>query len=220
LLQDVAQSSTARLREVRGYLDLITRLLDVHPPSVQLPVVSAKGLFFVHLYGVYEFTIVSALRRTLQIISEAGVRHVDCQPALLSLAFDAECESLASAGKFTKWTKRRALFDRVRSTDLIVIKDSLVPTDGRNCRYTHLDGIWKSLHIRETVLPRMELRGRIEELVEKRNAIAHGQESPSSVGSRFTLSELDDRYNAISEVCTYIVETFDSYLKNRHYLVQ
>ena len=181
------------------------------------PVVSAKGLFFVHLYGVYEFTIVSALRRSLQIINDAGIKHLECQPSLLSLALNAECDSLAGAGR-GKWERRRELFNRLRSTAPMVMTDSLVPTDGRNCRYAHLEGIWKTLNIREPILPRMSLRGRIEELVEKRNAIAHGQESPSAVGARFTFSDLSVRFNDINEVCTYIVETFESYLTNRHYL--
>jgi len=49
--------------------------------------------------------------------------------------------------------------------------------------------------------------GRVNELVANRNAIAHGTNSASEIGSRNTLSDLYIRYNEISEVCSYVIDT-------------
>jgi len=57
-----------------------------------------------------------------------------------------------------------------------------------------------------------------KELVENRNAIAHGRESASAVGSRFTIDELHSRYASISEVCSHVIQTFRNYLSKKHYL--
>jgi hypothetical protein len=42
-------------------------------------------------------------------------------------------------------------------------------------------------------------------MVETRNRIAHGSDAPDTVGSRFTVADLEKRINDTEEVCTHIV---------------
>jgi hypothetical protein len=220
MLESISAEATLRLLEVKAYLQFLRSITKISRRSAVRPSFSAaKGFFFVHLYGVYEYTVASALRETIRVINRSGVTLVDCRPSLLSLALDGQCESLSFSGRSTSWAKRVALFERARSADSVAINDSLVPTDGRNLQLAQLQSIWTAFSIQDPVLPDIRLRGTLEELVDKRNAIAHGRETAAGVGRRFTVQDLDARYRAVNRLCSHIVATFDEYLNRRHYRV-
>jgi hypothetical protein len=213
MLESVEAETTGRLVEVQSYLRFLRSIHRVSRSSVGQPgFAAAKGFFFVHLYGVYENTVTSSLREALRIINRSNVSMVECKPSLLSLALDSECEALSFSGRSTTWNKRIAIFERARSEDAIEINEALVPTDGRNFQFGQLQSIWAAFAIQHPVLPDMRLKGLLEELVEKRNAIAHGRETASAVGRRFTVQDLESRYRAMNRLCTHVVSTFDEYL--------
>jgi MAE_28990/MAE_18760-like HEPN len=217
LLDEVAAASSARLVEASLYLQFIEKSSAISGFSRELT--SAKGLFFVHLYGPYEFTVASSVQRALREINRIKPRISDCHPAVLSMVLDPECRSLADVGSDKTWDRRRSLLSRACSADEVALAESLMPTNGGNPKYAQLKSIWETFSIRDPVVPRPEIRGRIEELVEHRNAIAHGREAPAAIGGRFTLKELRDRYSDVSELCTHIIRAFEGYLTGKHYLV-
>ncbi|QCT04858.1 hypothetical protein E6C60_4153 [Paenibacillus algicola] len=51
-----------------------------------------------------------------------------------------------------------------------------------------------------------------------RNSIAHGNESSSEVGRRFTPDDLQKRFENINEYCSYIILVFQNYIEKKHYL--
>lgn len=63
----------------------------------------------------------------------------------------------------------------------------------------------------------MILKGRVDELVENRNAIAHGRKSPAVIGGRYSSGDLEKRYRDIDELCIYIIDAFESYLNNKDF---
>lgn len=218
LLSHVSEESSARFLEVNLYLRFIDKLSS--PPLIYTrELASAKGLFFVHLYGTYEYTVTAGVQEALRHINGGKLRIADCHPAFLSLALDSECRSLADVGPDKTWARRRALFGRVGSSEEVSIRETLMPTSGGNPSYEHLCSIWETFCIRDPVVPRPELIGRIKELVESRNAIAHGRESASAVGGRFTIGDLRTRHTDISEVCSHLLRSFDNYLSCNHYCV-
>lgn len=219
MLESVSSEATARLIEARSYLSLLGSIARAtRSPTMKPRLAAAKGLFFVHLCGVYEYALTTALRESLRAINDENVPILKCQPVLLSMALDPECESLSVSGRSTVWDRRRKLFQRAKSAEPIKINNALIPTDGRNFQFQQLQSIWDTLAINDPVLPDPRLRGKLEEIVQKRNAIAHGRETPSEVGGRFTMQELQVRYRAIDRICTHIISTFQKYLEQRHYL--
>lgn len=217
LLSHVSAESAARFVEVSLYLRLIDKLSS-NPPVFTRELAPAKGLFFVHLYGTYEYTVNSAVQEVLRHINRRNIKIADCHPTFLSLALDPECRSLAGVGPDKTWDRRRTLFRRAKSSEEVTVAETLMPASGGNPSYEHLCSIWETFCIRDPVVPRRELIGRIKELVESRNAIAHGREPAGAVGGRFTTSELHTRHTDISEVCSHVVQSFENYLDNRHYM--
>jgi hypothetical protein len=217
-LGDVRSASTARLREVRLSLELIKELSPVRPGAIRVGVKVIKGMFFVHLYGALEFTVVSAVQRTIQAINAKSPKIQDVKPAFLSLALDAECRSAASVGPTKMWPRRRELFARTQSAEAIAINDSIFPADGSNIKFEQLESVWETFSISAPVLPRLPLRTRLHEITDNRNAISHGRESPMAIGGRYSVQDLVRILAEMDELCTHVVQTFEDYIANDRFL--
>ncbi len=114
--------------------------------------------------------------------------------------------------------KRWDFFENFRDTTIVNIRDEIMPTDGQNFRYRQLESIWKTFCIQDPILPHGSTGGRIQEMVDLRNSIAHGNESPVEIGKRFTADDLQIRFDVIDEYCNYVIITFENYINNKHYL--
>ena len=219
MLTDIKQQSASRLVEVRESLDFIK---DNSPKSlIREPnnILISKGLFFVHLYGVYEFTVISTIRKAIEIINTRAPLVTDCKPILFGLAFDPELEAISNVGD-KKWEKRWELFKKIDPNLKMPMKiNNIVPTNGRNLKFRQLESIRLSFCIAEPILPRPELGGRITELISNRNAIAHGTSSAIEIGSLNTIIDLYAKHNEISEVCSYFISIIEDYLHNEKYLL-
>jgi len=60
--------------------------------------------------------------------------------------------------------------------------------------------------------------GRVNTLRERRNAVAHGRESASEVGERYSLEELNNTYLAADEVVTAFFLILNEHCTKQHYL--
>jgi hypothetical protein len=222
MLDDIRSAYTSQLVDVRLLLKMIQNLeVTSTPLSSSREATISKGLFFVHLYGVYEYTVTSAVQRTIQHINAMSCTVNQCKPILLSIVLDSECTSLSSAGQNSFWPRRWKLFEKLSKNDPIQINDNIFPTNGKNIRYDQLNSIWTTFCVKDPPIPatQMFLKGRVNELVENRNAIAHGRMSPADVGGRYSFNELEKRYKDIDELCVYIIDTLESYLINKDFLI-
>jgi hypothetical protein len=183
------------MADVRSFLRMVNSLSSVTPPVLSRDATTSKGLFFIHLYGVYEYTVKATVQETIQVINAQGLTVADCKPVLLGMVLDAQCHSLADVGRATMWQKRRELFQHVNSPSAALINTAVFPTSGRHLRDDQLRSIWLSFDVQGPVLPNPRLRVRINELIENRNAIAHGSSTPAQVGSRYTNADLTNILN-------------------------
>ena len=100
----------------------------------------------------------------------------------------------------------------------VVISHDMMPTDGKNIRYKQLKSIANSFGMKENVLPRNEIGGYIQEMVDNRNYIAHGNKTPKEVGRNFTILDLKNRCDYMEEVCNYVIAEYEAYIQERKYL--
>lgn len=108
-------------------------------------------------------------------------------------------------------------FSHLENNTVVRICDDLMPTNG-NYGYRQLESIWTSFCLADPILPRPEIRGRIDELVNKRIAIAHGIEDAKTVGSHYTISELTKIYEDVNELCSYIIQSLENHAINSNFL--
>ncbi len=85
-------------------------------------------------------------------------------------------------------------------------------------RISQLVLIWQMFSLRGDPWPDSRYIGRIHEVVEARNAVAHGNESAGERGRSISNSDMSNRINDIESICTHIVTTFKSQLAHSGHL--
>ncbi|WP_447409814.1 MAE_28990/MAE_18760 family HEPN-like nuclease [Clostridium perfringens] len=220
MFSEIRSTSTSRLIEVREYLDKVESSIPIPPLQPSNYDNICKGLFFVYIYGIYEYTIVKTILKTIELINNEGPKLSECKVDLLCLILNDEYNSISSVGANKRWEKRWDINKKILENNNVMINTSIIPTDGKNYRYSQLKSVWTSFGIESDIIPRQDIGGRIEEMVNFRNYIAHGDKTPADIGRGFTITDLRTNYDAINLYCTYIVDVFEDYVKNKKYLKQ
>lgn len=176
------------------------------------------GLFFVYIYGIYEETIREVIFTTIEELNKAQVKIDDCIFELYAMVFSSEYDGLYNVGNEHKWEKRWIISNKFIDNQIVNIPCDLFPTDGKNIRYKQLESIAKSFGVKRSILPRNEIGGYIQEMVNNRDYIAHGNKLPKEIGRDYTVTDLQKRCEYISEVCTYTVEIYEEYIMDKKYL--
>ena len=213
-------AATERLQEVRALYQLVTAQeseLDPRQPEPDQLLV-LRGLFFVLLYAYFESSVNRFVSATLNHVSGAAILTKHLQVALYSLALNPTLTALESSGKNTKWRHRVALFADQDSSDRCAINDVVLSIYLQNIWHASLLQVFSCLGIREQVVPSNRHIGYVDELVDKRNAIAHGREAAADVGRRFRSSELLVRLDAVAEVVAHLEASLTTYLDQKLYI--
>lgn len=217
MFADLKRDSAAKLVEVREFLELTKSLIPAPPEPTPNSVLTAKGLFYVHIYGVFEYTVTSAVQKAIQYINSESIKVNDIKPIILSMALNSECDSIANT-RSRNWSKRWTLFEKIRDNTTAQITTEILPTNGKNIRYNQLESIWTTFCIDDPILNIPSIGGRLSDIVDNRNAIAHGNADPSEIGSRVSIADLYIRHNEMSNYCSYLIQVFEDYIANQKYL--
>ena len=173
---------------------------------------TAKGLMFIQVYAVYEYTVNSSVRAAIDSIKAHNHKMKDISPSLMSLFLDPELSSLKDGGRKSIWVNRLKLFERVFAKDTLALSsDTKPPSDGSHYRYSQLVMIFDVFGIKRLPVRRRRHIQRIAEVVGHRNSIAHGQETADDIGHRYTRSEVQHAIRQMRSVCMLLVLVFDSY---------
>jgi hypothetical protein len=208
---DIQTESAQRISEIREHLHFISSQTPPPPTAVPRYINTEKGLVFVELYGVLEYTILQTLSRTISIINSENIRIDKLKINLWALALDPGLEALNQANT-KKWDKRKDIFNAILTNPVVAMDENLLPTDGKNFTRKQLQSIWDAFGISEPLFHDVRFGTRMKDIAMNRINVAHGNLSPSYVGSAFTISDLEDRLNDVSAFCTYLTNTFDDYI--------
>lgn len=212
----VKSISTQRITEVREYLDFFTPLIPSPPTATPRYLNTSKGLVFVQLYGIIEYTINSTISRTIDLINNELIKLQDTSPFIWGMALNPQLDALVHVNR-KKWDKRFELFLKMSDNDEVSIANTIMPTSGENFTYNQLESIWKTFNITEPLFNDVSFRGRLQEIVSNRVNISHGNNSASEVGSRVTPTDLSDRINDVSSYCSYFICVFENYINKKEF---
>lgn len=210
VFEDIKEEVTRKFCELKLWISNISET-DMYSTIT-------RGLFFVYIYGIYEEIVRRVISKTIDELNSAQVTIEQCIFELYPLIFSEEYDSLYNVGNEHKWEKRWNISKKFTQNNYIYIPHELMPTDGKNIRYKQLNSIANSFGMNESILPRNEMGGYIQEMVNNRNYIAHGNKLPKEVGREYTNDDLLLRCNYISEVCMHIVNTYERYISERRYM--
>lgn len=210
MFDEIKNENTRKMRELRIWLSSLNDADEFAAIN--------KGLFYVYIYGIYEETVRSVVQETIEELNARRIKIDECIYELYALIFSPEFDSIYGVGNEHKWEKRWNISKKLTDNPVIAISNDIIPTDGKNLRYKQLESIAKTFGIQENILPRQEVGGDIQEMVNNRNYIAHGNKTPKEVGREVTVSDLQSKLEHISEVCTYTIEIYERYILGHKYL--
>jgi hypothetical protein len=210
VLSGVRAEVSVRFSEV---LQVLEHIKSVEKPPPIPDVTEAKilrGLFYVHLYSALEYTINQGVRTFLQAVAGFNAQPHHYQARFLSVALDSEFNSIRNIGEDRRWGARLKLIALQSSSDPQVINNDLFGLYLQNVWIKKLETIFECLDINDPVVPDSTYRGYVDEVVERRNAVAHGRESAADVGAARRGAELLIRYNAINATCIHFLDCLES----------
>ena len=174
---------------------------------------TSRGLLFVQLYGVYEYAVGASVQAALGFIQSQLLSCNDLRRSLLSLILQPEWTSAKTVGLRDVWEARHKLMTRLHDTSpLSSLQDAvLFPSDGSHYRRSQLATIWKVFGITSPIVPQSRLLGRIDELVDTRNAVAHGRQTAREVGQRHSNQDMQDRIADTDSIARHVIDTMDNH---------
>ena len=173
---------------------------------------TCRGLLFIQLYGVYEYSVKSGVQAILSFIRRDVLAPVNIHHQALTLALNASFDSLSNVGPWKTWEKRLALVADLESTlPIQSIVDTAFPADGSHFRARQLQTIWTIFGITGSILPESRYIGRIDELVDIRNAIAHGRRTADEIGSGYSFDDMGKRVEDIERISIHLLTEMEKH---------
>ena len=170
-----------------------------------------RGMSFVHMYGAYEYSITGGVQALLRHITAEQVEFFKLEPLFHTISLNSEFDALSDTKSKRKWVARKDLLVKQLSQELCSVSDTCMDANLQNLRCRSLESIFDCLCIAQPIVPQERFRGYIDEVVNKRHAIAHGRLSPAEVGQMHS-KDIENRFNALSCTVTHILFLFDGYL--------
>lgn len=215
---NVKNNTRARFTENQIFLNYITSLeprviTDIVPAEVNM----MKGLFYVHLYSSLEKSVNELIENTLVHISSKSVQYNHFNLPFHSISLVDKLRSFKASGYNNFFSKAFEIFNEVSSTNVCTINESLFVNNLQNVWTKTIEEICNSFGIKTfSVEPR--IRAAIDEVVEKRNAVAHGRESAKIVGERFRTDNIRLKMDIIIDFCNYLIDLFETYYARKDFL--
>lgn len=205
----ISSELASRLTNVREFV----AVQDV-PSLTPAQSASCRGLAFVNLYAVYEYAVCAAVQATLSSLRKDPLAIKQLRRELLTLVLEPHWQSAGTSGRERLWDARLSLVGQLSSAEPVsTLPDDLFPSDGSHYRVRQLRTIWRIFGISNPVVPDPRYQGRIEELVENRNAISHGRRTAEDVGRRYSKTDIEQRVTDTAAICNYLLATMQA-----HYL--
>lgn len=201
-----------RMHQVRTLLTFIkTQESQSIPPVDSDDVKIIRGLFFVSLYGAFEKTINEVVEQYLRAVGGLKVEFSDLTWSFLPTALDPVLTSFKATGH---WEKRVKIFETIQSEVPCTVSDTIFSDQLQNTWYKKLEQIALYIGVRNRFLRNQRDSHYVDEVVDKRNQVAHGRNTPLVIGSLGRALDLEIRFDAIDRVIDDYVAMLESHFNS------
>ena len=214
----VRNNARSRFTENQIFLSYITSLEPkIITDPVPLEVNIMKGLFYVHLYSSLEKSLNELIEDTLIHISSKSIQYNHFNLPFNSISLVDKLKSFKASGYGSFFNKAFEIFSEASSPNICTINETVFANNLQNVWTKTIEEICNSFGIKLfAVSPRT--KATIDEIVEKRNAVAHGRESATIVGQRFRTNVLRTKMDIVIDFCNYLIDLFENYYTRKEYL--
>jgi hypothetical protein len=218
-LTTVRQEAANRFQEAQSFLSAIKNLEKArHQYADEINV--RKGLFLVLLYGAFEYSLSRTLTEATILINACRVEYGHMNERLYGLALDPQLASLTApgSGRDSKWDRRAELFRKQACSDPVVLLDAAFAPELQNAWAKTIQKMFDVFGIIQPALYDPRVRQYIEEVVDKRNAVAHGRESAARTGQAYTTGSLQNLNDQLSKQTQYIFSIFENHIYSKAFV--
>ncbi|QKG52128.1 MAE_28990/MAE_18760 family HEPN-like nuclease [Hymenobacter sp. BRD67] len=177
-------------------------------PSLELKIM--RGLFQVQLYACLEKTINDVIEQALRNISAKQVKNSHYILPFSVISLYNKLKSIKDSGYDKFFLKSTELFSEISNSNTVSINETMFSSTLQNVWAKTIEEVVKAFGIKGYSIP-LSSRVTVDELVDKRNAVAHGRESASTIGERQRAQVLASKMTVISTVTSEIIDLFDTY---------
>lgn len=208
----------SRFTEVQAYLNHLSSLepRDVtKEPSIELKI--QRGLFYVQLYAAFEKSINDAVETTLLEIRSKTVKNIHYNTAFNTIALQDKLKGFKDCGYRNALKKAADIFEKSVSRTNGTIDETVFSNSLQNIWFKTIQELYRSFGMPDFHASTQEI-ATIDEIVDKRNMVAHGREKASTVGERHRTNVLRQKYETISEISIRITSDMEEFYNNKRYI--
>jgi hypothetical protein len=204
--------------EVQVYLNFITQQEPNEPTQITPAEVKImRGLFYVHLYSALEKTVNKSVEQTLLLIDSVNVKNKHFTLAFNTISVLSELKSLKDCGYKNFINKSIDLFQAVNSGRINTINETAFSNNLQNIWISTVNEIRGAFGMPDINIT-ARMRATVDEIVDKRNAVAHGRETASDIGERHRSDILRTKLQLIQDFANLIIDDFEDYYDNKKFL--
>ncbi|WEF32423.1 MAE_28990/MAE_18760 family HEPN-like nuclease [Pseudoduganella chitinolytica] len=208
---------TNRLSEVHKLWLYIKHNESSATPPIDIDEIKmVRGLFFVSLYGAYERSVNESVVQYFTLINSLGISYNHFSGNFYPAAFDSMFTSLRTSEQ--KWKKRVEFGAFVESSEVCQINSGVFEDQLQNPKSKILKMIAEYLGASQLYNRNHADELYLDEVVEKRNQVAHGRNTAIVVGSTGRSDELVIRYQAISRILESFVQMLENHYLSKDYI--
>lgn len=211
----VRANSRERFSEVHinlSYIESIEPNTEA-PPEIKI----MRGLYYVHLYSVLEKSLNETIEQTILLIKSKNIKNRHFSTLFNVISLNSKMQSFKQCGYKEYFDRASDIFEGVDSESIFDISNTIFSQNLQNIWYKTIQDTIRSFGAAPiSVEPRVRLT--IDEVVDKRNAVAHGRETPIVVGERHRCNVLRTKTQEIQMVVEQIISTFEDYIADYKFL--
>lgn len=211
----VRANSRERFSEVQINLNHIE---SIEPDGEATPEVKImRGLYYVHLYSALEKALNETIEQTILIIKSKSIKNLHFSTPFNVISLNSKMQSFKQCGYKEYFDRSSEVFESVDSENVFDISNTIFSQNLQNVWYKTIQDTIRSFGATPIqVEPRVKLT--IDEIVDKRNAVAHGRETPIVIGERHRSNVLRTKTQEIQMVIEQVISTFEEYIENYEFL--
>ncbi|WP_294297439.1 MAE_28990/MAE_18760 family HEPN-like nuclease [uncultured Chryseobacterium sp.] len=206
------------LNENLQFLNYISSLEPKDPRhSVPLEVNIMKGLFYVHLYSSLEKSINELVQHTIVLINTKSIKIKHYNNVFNSVVLFDKLKAFKDSSYKNFFTKAYDLFVETTNPSSITMNETIFANTLQNVWFETIREVTLCFGVKNLdTSPRT--KATINEIVDKRNAVAHGRENAADIGSRYRSSVIRIKFTEISNFIYELIDIYDLYFSKKDYL--
>lgn len=218
MLSSVRNSSRSRFRDVIINLQQIEASEPTDPVVETPPYVKImRGLYYVHLYAALEKTVHEVVELSIQIIKSHDIPQKHLMVTMGTIAQHNRLKSFKDCSYKIFYPRSAEIFNSIESDEKFNTEDTIFSTLLQNVWFKTIQEIFCSFGIQNLIVDQ-RVQATINEIVDKRNAVAHGRETPTSVGERHRSNVLRTRTDEVINFIDLFISHFEEFLENRKFV--